>query len=268
MSSHLISPETGNTCQSPARSRCWVFTWNNPTDDTSQHLISLMDVGCEKYVFQLERGENGTPHFQGCFYLKLQKSFSAVKKWIGDEPHLESCRDWRASIKYCSKEETRIGRIFSKGVKIEEGIVDKLKVERPNDFQAKLLKVLAEPPDDRSIYWVYDREGGAGKTTLARHLCLTRNAIYVSGKASDVKFAVAKYVEDKGSVDIVIYSLTRSMENFMSYEAIESVKDGIFFCGKYESGMCIYNHPHVVVMANCEPDLEKLTMDRWRVINV
>ena len=38
-----------------------------------------------------------------------------------------------------------------------------------------------------------------------------------------------------------------------------------FFSGKYESGMVRYNKPHVIIFANCRPDIEKLSKDRWKV---
>lgn len=58
------------------------------------------------------------------------------------------------------------------------------------------------------------------------------------------------------------------MENYVSYEAIESVKDGIFFSGKYESGMTIFNQPHIICFANFAPDIGKMSSDRWKIFEL
>lgn len=88
------------------------------------------------------------------------------------------------------------------------------------------------------------------------------NAIYVQGKASDIKAAIVAMAVKP---TIVIFGLPRSMEDYVSYEAIESVKDGIFFSGKYESGMCLFKPPHILIFANFMPDESKLSSDRWRI---
>lgn len=257
---------SGNTCSSPARSRAWFFTWNGYKPEDITHLTQVLEN--EKYVFQEELGESGNRHLQGCCYMKSQRTFAQMKKLFGDTPHLEKCIDWPAAVKYCCKSETRNGVMYSKGVVVETPLNDVVARFGPNALQRRILDVVQAAPDDRSILWVYDKDGGGGKTTLARHLCITRKALYVSGKATDVKFAVANVIDGGGLVDIVIYGLTRSMEEYMSYEAIEAVKDGIFFCGKYESKMVVFNSPHVIVMANCLPDFDKLSRDRWKVIEV
>ena len=55
---------------------------------------------------------------------------------------------------------------------------------------------------------------------------------------------------------------TRSQEQFVSYQAIEEVKNGILFNNKYEAKMVVFNNPHVVVFSNFEPDYKALSSDR------
>jgi len=67
---------------------------------------------------------------------------------------------------------------------------------------------------------------------------------------------------------MAIFGYARSKENYISYEALEEIKDGLFFSGKYESGMVCINPPHVVVLCNFAPDESKLSKDRWVIKNI
>jgi hypothetical protein len=91
-------------------------------------------------------------------------------------------------------------------------------------------------------------------------------AFEVSGKGADVLCGISKFIEEHGRCPpIIIYDIPRSTSEYVSYQSIEKLKDGKFFSGKYESGMVRYNKPHIVCFANCEPDVEKLSGDRWVV---
>lgn len=96
---------------------------------------------------------------------------------------------------------------------------------------------------------------------------MNHNAIMISGKGADIKYGITKHLEEK-PLDVALFHYVRSQEIFISYEAIESVKDGIFFSAKYESGMCLFNSPHVLVFANFMPDITKLSKDRWQVFEI
>ena len=131
--------------------------------------------------------------------------------------------------------------------------------------------MLSEEPDNRSIYWYWDEIGNTGKTSLAKHLCINfpNQILFVNGAGKDIKYAVSEFVANEdNNLKMVIFYFTRSIENFISYEAIESVKDGILFNNKYESKMCIFNCPHIICFANFEPDYNTLSNDRWKVIKV
>jgi len=49
---------------------------------------------------------------------------------------------------------------------------------------------------------------------------------------------------------IVIFNFSRGLEERVNYNAIEAVKDGLIFSGKYESKTKIFNSPHVVIFCN------------------
>lgn len=88
-----------------ARSRGWCFTLNNPTvGDRGEFDEEL----CDYLVYQLEKGENGTPHLQGYVYWKTMKSLRQMKKWL-PRAHFEKARGSPEQNKtYCTKAEGRL----------------------------------------------------------------------------------------------------------------------------------------------------------------
>lgn len=86
------------------KSRGWCFTLNNPTEEEEKKILELT---C-KYVYQRERGEQGTEHLQGMLYWTNAVHFNAVKK-ILPRAHIEKMRNLKQSVLYCSKDESRIG---------------------------------------------------------------------------------------------------------------------------------------------------------------
>ena len=128
------------------------------------------------------------------------------------------------------------------------------------------MELLAEDPDDRKIFWFFEEEGGVGKTALCKHICITMDdVIYVSGKAVDIKYGVAQM---KKYPKVVLMDIPRSAGDAISWDAIESVKNGIFYSGKYEGKMVMGACPHLICFSNLEPDYSKLSADRWVVIKI
>jgi len=58
------------------------------------------------------------------------------------------------------------------------------------------------------------------------------------------------------------------MEEYISYGAMEKIKNGFYMSSKYESKPIIRNCPHIICFANFEPDYDKLSQDRWKVHNI
>lgn len=99
----------GNTNTLPtSRNRSFCFTLNNYTDDD---IKSIQKIEC-KYVFQEETGAQGVKHLQGVLYFKNPRSFNAIKKLM-PRAHIEKTKDFSASVRYCSKEDTRTGLLYT-----------------------------------------------------------------------------------------------------------------------------------------------------------
>lgn len=246
----------GNT-KRPSASKYWSFTWNNFGDVAP--LKRKLEEVCVWAVFQEETGESGTKHLQGTLSLRVKgrpKEIFGIK-----EIHWEKTRHVNESAEYCTKDETRTGERWSFGPVPSKKLL-KYRKDGWYQWQQEVLDLLKEDPDDRKVIWVFDPEGCSGKSTLCRYLVIERNALVVSGTASDIFYAISTAT----NTEIVIFDVPRSSFGHISYKAIECIKNGLFFSGKYESKMHVFNPPHLVVMANEMPEEGQLTSDRYHII--
>lgn len=130
-----------------------------------------------------------------------------------------------------------------------------------NSFQATIFEFLMEQ-NNRQILWITDREGGKGKTFLSKYLVAEWDAFRCSnGKNSDIALAY-------NGEPIFIMDLSRTCEEYVNYDIIEQVKNGILFSGKYESKNKVFPVPRVLILSNFEPDRNKLTADRWQPFDI
>lgn len=84
-------------------SRAWVFTLNNPQGDLDTNVQDLRYA-----IWQLERGEQGTYHFQGTAEFSKPQRLTRCKAWLAGA-HWEARRGSAAQAReYASKEETRV----------------------------------------------------------------------------------------------------------------------------------------------------------------
>lgn len=94
-------------CAPTGRGHTLVFTWNNPTISLKELEDQARHAGAECFTGQLEKGEEGTPHFQ--FYLRFpnKRHFKAVAK-LFPKCHVETAKNPVKSYEYCCKDDTRI----------------------------------------------------------------------------------------------------------------------------------------------------------------
>lgn len=258
----------GNTksksCESGDRYRKYVFTYNNYKEEDIPPLLQKLSFA-QEYIFQEEIGEKGTKHLQGYVYWINARRFTAMKK-IDERMHWEPCNNREASILYCQKPSYFLARRWTKRIEVVEQKFDDFPNLAQHKWQCELLKIIQDKPEYRKINWVWSREGRTGKTIFCRHLVLRYKALFVSGKKNDIAFALNNYIKENGSPSIVIFDFKRTNENFISYDAIECVLDGMMFSSKYESQGLVFNYCHVIVFANFEPITESMSKDRWNII--
>lgn len=256
----LVDGMEGNTKKSrEPLAKYWCFTLNNWSEKELDHILEICKKRSIEYEIGEEIGEKGTPHLQG--FIQSPNRIRPGETFGNKRIHWDKCKgNENQNLNYCRKQ----GKYWVSTKLKKKILIDPMKGKIPFKFQQEILELIEQEPDDRKIYWYWEPKGCKGKTTLAKHICMNYKAIYVSGKADDIKCAIVDYVKlNNAGPDIVIWGLPRSKENYVNYASFEEVKDGIFFSGKYESGMCMFNPPHCIVFANFEPITKELSEDRW-----
>lgn len=253
--------EVGNTSTSTRvrLSKYWLFTLNNPTKEEFDILSKEIWITCLDYRVQEEIGENGTPHLQG--YIQAKKRIRPSETFSNKRIHWERCKSPSHARDYCCKEDTATGNYILDTIEPIDLIV-------PHTWMLPIIDMIKNKPDYRAIYWYWDSIGNTGKSAFTKYLCVKHKAITLSGKSNDCKYAIANCIEKKIYPNIIIFDIPRTNIDYVNYEAIESIKNGCFFSGKYECTQIIMNSPHVIIFANASPDLSKLSADRWNIIKI
>lgn len=99
-----------------SRARNWCITINNPQPEERAVFVSeRFRAKIKYYIYQVESGENGTPHIQGYVCFNSQIRQHQVKAFF-PRAHLEIARGKPADNKaYCSKEDGRIDGPYEYG---------------------------------------------------------------------------------------------------------------------------------------------------------
>lgn len=253
-------PDSRNTKKIVNPARNWCFTLNNYSEEDINNIKECEEL--EEFVFQEETGQSGTKHLQG--YIKFLKKRRPFEVFKNNSFHWEVCRNISASKLYCQKADTRTGEVFIKN-KSEYSINIEL-----YDWEKRICEILDSEPDDRTLHWIWESEGGVGKTTFQKWVFLNyKKVIVLSGKSSDMKYGVVKFQETNGYLPrIVLINIPRTSIDYVSYAGIEDIKDMFFYSGKYEGGMVCGPSPHVLIFANERPQLENVSQDRWNIIKL
>lgn len=251
----------GNT-ESPARQgvqrRFWCFTYNN--FDSVEILETTLRSLSDWYLFQEEVGENGTPHLQGTVCFKARCRLSELKP-INPKIHWAPTKCVKSSILYCQKKETAVGRVWSHGIEVQE----ELDLDEPYGWAMEVLNAIDNKPDKRTINWYWEPDGNVGKTSLCKYLVAKRGALMLTGKSNDMYYMLSKYPNRRR---VILIDVPRSGQDYINYGAIEQIKNGLCFSGKYDSDQLIFNCPHVFVFANEPPKVCEMSVDRWNIVRI
>lgn len=284
--------------------RRWVFTLNNYTD---AHEATLKALECKYLVYGKEIAPTTlTPHLQG--FIKFPKVYrlAALKK-IERTIHWEPAKgsDEQASA-YCKKDglfHEQGSMDDNKGKRsdlddfkdaVKAGILDRkelrdqfsevcakyprfvteyIRDQIPDpeveafplfQWQQDLYDYLKLPPDDRQIVFIVDKKGNSGKTWFARYYSqLHKNAqLMEPAKKADMAYAL------QDDLRVLFVNVTRQQQEHFQYSFFESLKDGHVFSPKYESMTRKFNKVHIVVLMNQAPNMELLSEDRYKIVEL
>lgn len=264
------------------KNECYVYSlrWTvENTVDNRDIFEKAMRRFCKKWIYQAEVGkETKRAHFQGyCSTKKKTKNHILastlnilgmrgidVRAAVGDS---ESAAQVAISH-YVMKQDTRVAGPW-KDCPDEYDGQDLWPEHMMPNWQRYITTLYKRPldvfgPEARHINWLYDPPGSKGKSRFLKFLDFKYGIPKCdAGKCSDILC----FIREVQGRDGYTFNLTRTIgrETCLSelYQAIESIQDGHFFVGKYNSSRVLMKIPRVWVFANRYPDTRAVTGDRW-----
>lgn len=132
-------------------------------------------------------------------------------------------------------------------------------------WQQELLGWVSGESNDRTIIWIFCKDGNTGKSWMASYLAAELSAfVGTPGKRADLAHA---YQYEK----VVVFDCARSgHEGAMDvlYGVAEDLKNGRLFSPKYDSTLKVFEPPHVIFFANEPPNGSKWSQDRYAVYEI
>lgn len=247
-----LSQRSGNTLP---RARKWIFVLHNYTNNDVTNIINTSIINGWSYLFSKETGQNDeTPHLQGYFEMKNAVRFDTLKK-LHPQIHLEKAKgNLQQQFDYILKED---GEYFT-NIKTPYTEILEPTITEFKNWQQKVINIMKQKPERRTIYWIYDENGNSGKTELCRYLFRKNEIMWIrTAKTNDIKHILS---ENKNCRDI-IFDLPRDSKT-IDYTLLEELKDGLLFSGKYEGKCKEIAIPHIFIMSNQKPNLNKMSKDR------
>lgn len=290
-----------------SRAKHWCFTLNNYTEEDEQRLRGLGNQ-VVYLIAGHEVGDNGTPHLQGFVSFNQRKRFTQVLNTLGQchlsvarnvQQSIAYCRkadddpivvgeepvatqgkrsdidEFKEAVKggMFAMDDIREhhSEVYARSPRFVLEYVNQYRPAPPIEnhplrgWQQDLGTKLARAADSRKIYFVVDVTGNCGKSWYAHYYAsLNPDAqVMLPGKKADMTFCL------RTDIRVLFVDAPRSKQGeFIQYDFLEDVKNGFVFSGKYESHNKRLGKVHVVVMMNEEPDMTKLSADRYEIINI
>lgn len=139
-------------------------------------------------------------------------------------------------------------------------------------WQQELFDLCTGPGSKRTIHWVFDHEGGMGKsdfTKLAWQKLGKKCTFFTQfGGGRDAATVMANALESGNTGEVIIVDLPRAAADKSIYEPIEMFKNGLLNAIKYTGKHYCFDNKVIVVLANFLPKFYgEVTPTRWRIWN-
>lgn len=255
-------------------------TWNSPGLSKSDFGAALISIGATKAVVGEETAPTtGTRHFQWAAVFANNTTYQDIHG-VHATIHVEKMvKPWLANLHYCTKDDKDAfvhGCVTPKHKFHWRKLISETQLY---PWQREILSIITNPPDERSVYWHTDHTGGAGKTSFAKYLLTHYDAFYCSMRPQyhENVAQVALFVEPKAVAagrdadsrdmsQIAIVDVKRG--TVIDYEFLEALNDGLMVNTKYHPVQLRFNPGHLFVFANEDPDITRLSADRWKIKHV
>ena len=281
---------------------------NPTTDERAKIVALEDEDAVEYLVFGNEVGESGTPHLQGFVAFATRVRLTQVKQSVSARGHFEVAKFPEKAAEYCKKDGDFVefgvltlkkGKrsdldMFKDDVKIGVLTVKELREAHSDVFakysqfctqyiqdnnsvlsveshvlygwQESLFQELKTEADPRQITFCVDLIGNSGKSWFCHYVSglLSNVQVLLPGRKADMCMMVEL------DAKIIFVDATRSKQGeYILYDFLEELKNRYIFSSKYHSVLkCLKSTPHVVVMMNEFPDMSKLSMDRYHILEV
>lgn len=261
----------GNTKPQSNQLTMLTFTWNNYDKEKFKLLETTFKNFCRKARVQSEVGlECGTPHLHGIIWFKINPKTNKPyrHRWnelnLPNSIHWEKVKNEASCLDYCRKS----GPDGFDGVyEWEFGLPQPLKclnILKP--WQAYCEEYCLKEPDGQTVFWIYDKIGGEGKSSFCRYMTIKHNTLVIQGgKLADIMNII--FNTDMDDVSSILIDIPRCNKNKVSYASIECILNGMITNTKYETGRKIFNPPNIIIFSNFAPEVsdETLSMRRWKI---
>ena len=259
------------------------FTLSHEKMPDRQTLIGHLRQLAKKWVFQLEEADGGYVHFQGRMSLFKKKRPGELKKLIMDKhDDLESMHFSPSSNNslatgecfYVVKSDTRLEGPWS-------DVTERVSAYIPRQYRGLLekawpwQKAVLESRHDfdtRTVNYLFDPAGNNGKSTTASlaelhydalALPLTYDPKQLLESACDILMGKEQRVPGLCFIDLPRGIDPRKVGAFLI--ACEEIKKGKVCDMRHRYKEWWFDSPQIWVFANWLPDLNALSVDRWKL---
>ena len=239
----------------------------------------------KKWVYQKEKGDKGTLHYQGRFQLIKRRRTCEILKhmdWIYHcgifylQPTTKAALAEDDAWSYVNKADTRIEGPWTEKQETAMYIPKHVLAARDHlhPFQRHIFDIANNPALDSSnrvINLVYCPKGNKGKTTVAQLILGLGLGIIVPTYNDQEKImqATCSLVQHMNKMpNVVISDMPRGIckDRLGSYyAAIEQIKSGLLMDLRYKTRIMMIEPPSVWIFSNELPDKTLLSADRWKI---
>jgi hypothetical protein len=137
-----------------------------------------------------------------------------------------------------------------------------------NLFQKTVLDICKTKPHPRNIYIVEDLGGDNGKSFLCGYINTQYDVLLVDGKPDNVYYQLSQMCDEGCDPKILILDVPRESQDYLQYNTVEKLKNGLVNSGKYESRKVNIRPPHIFIFTNFAIKTDLWTSDRIKYIDV